>query len=101
MLVKQATIAIGSGGIKPCVSAHLGDQFGQQNGHLLSRAYSFFYFGINLGALVSTLLTPLLLDRIGPQVAFGLPGLLSGGFWGHRLIRFRINLLVCGAGREQ
>jgi POT family proton-dependent oligopeptide transporter len=69
-------IAIGSGGIKPCVSAHLGDQFGQSNGHLLSRAYSFFYFGINLGAFASTLLTPLLLDRIGPHVAFGLPGLL-------------------------
>jgi len=69
-------IAIGSGGIKPCVSAHLGDQFGQTNGHLLSRAYSFFYFGINLGAMVSTLLTPVLLDRIGPHVAFGLPGLL-------------------------
>jgi len=69
-------IAIGSGGIKPCVSAHLGDQFGESNGHLLSRAYSFFYFGINLGAMVSTLLTPLLLDRVGPHVAFGLPGVL-------------------------
>lgn len=69
-------IAIGSGGIKPCVSAHLGDQFGDRNAHLLSRAYAFFYFGINLGAMVSTLLTPLLLDRVGPHAAFGLPGLL-------------------------
>jgi POT family proton-dependent oligopeptide transporter len=78
-------IAIGSGGIKPCVSAHLGDQFGETNGHLLSRAYSFFYFGINLGAMISTLLTPVLLDRIGPHVAFGLPGLLmliaTVAFW--------------------
>ena len=28
-------IAVGSGGIKPCVSAHVGDQFGKSNGHLL------------------------------------------------------------------
>ena len=32
-------IAIGSGGIKPCVSAHVGDQFGQSNGHLLSKVF--------------------------------------------------------------
>ncbi len=76
LTVGLTLIAIGSGGIKPCVSAHLGDQFGQRNGHLLSTAYSYFYFGINLGAFVSTLLTPILLDRIGPHVAFGLPGLL-------------------------
>ena len=28
-------IAIGAGGIKPCVSAHVGDQFGVKNQHLL------------------------------------------------------------------
>lgn len=88
LAVGLTLIAIGSGGIKPCVSAHLGDQFGERNGHLLSRAYSFFYFGINLGAMVSTLLTPLLLDRVGPHVAFGLPGLLmliaTIAFWGGR-----------------
>ncbi len=76
LTVGLTLIAIGSGGIKPCVSAHLGDQFGQRNGHLLSSAYSYFYFGINLGAFVSTLLTPILLAKIGPHVAFGLPGLL-------------------------
>jgi POT family proton-dependent oligopeptide transporter len=30
-------IAIGSGGIKPCVSAHVGDQFNRRNYHLLSK----------------------------------------------------------------
>ncbi|HUG93678.1 MAG TPA: MFS transporter [Planctomycetaceae bacterium] len=73
-------IAIGSGGIKPCVSAHVGDQFGRQNQHLLSRVFSWFYFAINLGAFASTLLTPWLLNHfgpgLGPHIAFGVPGAL-------------------------
>lgn len=69
-------IAVGSGGIKPCVSAHVGDQFSAPNEHLLSRTFGAFYFAINLGSFASTLLTPLLLDKLGPHVAFGLPGLL-------------------------
>jgi len=67
-------IALGAGGIKPCVSAHVGDQFGQTNAHLLERVFSWFYFSINLGAFISSLLTPLLLDRLGPAWAFGVPG---------------------------
>ncbi len=69
-------IALGAGGIKPCVSAHVGDQFGPSNRHLLSATFGWFYFAINLGALVSTLATPWLLDRYGSGVAFGVPGLL-------------------------
>ncbi len=69
-------IALGAGGIKPCVSAHMGDQFGQTNSHLLSRAFSWFYFAINLGAFASTLLIPWCLETFGPAVAFGIPGLL-------------------------
>ena len=69
-------ISIGSGGIKPCVSAHVGDQFGRTNQHLLPRVFSWFYFSINLGSAISTLLTPILLDRLGPHVAFGVPGFL-------------------------
>jgi POT family proton-dependent oligopeptide transporter len=69
-------IAMGSGGIKPCVSAHVGDQFGATNQHLLPRVFGWFYFAINLGAFVSSLLTPWLLDRLGAQVAFGVPGAL-------------------------
>jgi POT family proton-dependent oligopeptide transporter len=67
-------IAAGSGGIKPCVSAHVGDQFGATNAHLLSKVFSAFYFAINLGAWASTLLTPILLAHYGPHVAFGVPG---------------------------
>ncbi|MFN2424832.1 MAG: POT family MFS transporter [Candidatus Binatia bacterium] len=69
-------IAIGSGGIKPCVTAHVGDQFGAGNAHLLSKVFGWFYLAINLGAFVSSLLTPWLLDHAGPHVAFGVPGAL-------------------------
>jgi POT family proton-dependent oligopeptide transporter len=69
-------IAIGAGGIKPCVSAHVGDQFGASNSHLLPRVFGWFYFSINLGAFVSSLLTPWLLERYGAPVAFGVPGVL-------------------------
>ena len=71
-------IAIGSGGIKPCVSAHVGDQFGAGNQHLLSRAFGWFYLSINLGSSISTFLCPILLNNktFGSHYAFGLPGLL-------------------------
>jgi POT family proton-dependent oligopeptide transporter len=69
-------IAIGAGGIKPCVSAHVGDQFSEKNKDLLSRVFSYFYFSINFGSFFSTLLTPWLLEAYGPSVAFGIPGVL-------------------------
>jgi POT family proton-dependent oligopeptide transporter len=87
-----ALIALGAGGIKPCVSANVGDQFGPRNQHLLSKVYSWFYFAINLGAFFSQLLIPELLDYFGghdangnplyratgPKVAFAIPGILMG-----------------------
>jgi hypothetical protein len=71
-------IAIGSGGIKPCVSAHVGDQFGQTNAQLLPKIFGWFYFSINVGALTSILFAEPLLHRFGPSVAFGVPGVLMG-----------------------
>lgn len=76
MMMGLALIAIGSGGIKPCVSAHVGDQFGANNSHLLPKIFNWFYFSINLGAMVSMLLTPWLLQWYGPHWAFGVPGVL-------------------------
>ena len=73
-----ALIALGSGGIKPCVSAHVGDQFGPGNKHLLNRVFNYFYFSINFGALISMYLTPWLLEKFGPHWAFGVPGVLMG-----------------------
>ncbi len=78
-------IAIGSGVIKPCVSANVGDQFGKTNKHLINRVFHWFYFAINLGAFISNLLIPELLERYGPKVAFGIPGgfmmLATIAFW--------------------
>lgn len=71
-----ALIAVGAGGIKPCVSAHVGDQFGPQNAGLLEKVFFWFYFSINLGSTVSTLLTPWVLEHYGPGLAFGIPGAL-------------------------
>ncbi len=90
-------IALGAGGIKPCVSANVGDQFGASNQHLLSRVFSWFYFSINFGSAFSTMLIPWLLEPYhgdaefaarlpswaaaalekahGPGIAFGLPGI--------------------------
>ena len=92
-------VALGSGGIKPCVSAHVGDQFGKTNAHWLPKVYTWFYLSINLGAFASGILTPWLLRAtagekvpgwisflvgeksqgeilFGPHWAFGVPGVL-------------------------
>jgi POT family proton-dependent oligopeptide transporter len=98
LLVGLFLIAMGAGGIKPCVSANVGDQFGASNQHLLARVFSWFYFSINFGSAFSTLLIPWLLDPFqatpaqiaswpswlvhflekihGPDIAFGTPGIL-------------------------
>ncbi|MEE9396711.1 MAG: POT family MFS transporter [Methylococcales bacterium] len=76
LLIGQGLIALGAGGIKPCVSSHVGDQFGKTNQPLLSQVFSWFYFSINLGAFVSMLVIPWLLEYHGAAVAFGLPGIL-------------------------
>jgi len=70
-------IALGAGGIKPCVSAHVGDQFGFSNKHLISRAFGWFYLSINLGSSIATYVCPILLNNrsFGSRYAFGLPGL--------------------------
>jgi POT family proton-dependent oligopeptide transporter len=76
LAVGLGLIALGAGGIKPCVSSHLGDQFGRTSAGLLSRAFAWFYFAINLGAFISSLATPWLLQHYGSSVAFGVPGVL-------------------------
>jgi proton-dependent oligopeptide transporter, POT family len=69
-------VAIGSGGIKPCVSAHVGDQFKKGQEALLAKIFNLFYFMINFGSFFSTLITPWTLSRYGASVAFGVPGVL-------------------------
>ena len=74
LFVGLALIAIGAGGIKPCVSAFVGDQFPPTQQDLMRRVYGWFYWSINLGSAAAYLLIPSLLDRYGPSVAFALPG---------------------------
>ena len=68
-------IAIGAGGIKPCVSAFVGDQFTTHQESLLTRIYGWFYWAINLGAFFGYALIPLVRDRAGYSWAFGVPGI--------------------------
>jgi len=80
-----ALISTGSGGIKPCVSAHVGDQFGRANWFRLRTIYQAFYFIVNFGSFFATLLIPWIWHRFGIRVAFGLPGVLmliaTAVFW--------------------
>ncbi|XP_030344241.1 solute carrier family 15 member 2 isoform X4 [Strigops habroptila] len=53
-------IALGTGGIKPCVSAFGGDQFEEEHTSERSKFFSIFYLSINAGSLISTFVTPVL-----------------------------------------
>jgi POT family proton-dependent oligopeptide transporter len=90
LLLGCALIAAGAGGIKPCVSAYVGDQFHPGQKKLLERVYALFYWMINLGSVTSTLLIPELLARYGPSVAFAVPGVLMA-----------VALVVFRAGRSR
>src|SRR5258708_6582 len=70
-----ALIAFGSGGIKPCVSAFMGDQFGPDQKHLLRKAYAAFYWSINFGSFFSFLVIPFVRKHWGYSWAFGVPGI--------------------------
>jgi POT family proton-dependent oligopeptide transporter len=78
-------IALGSGGIKPCVSAHVGDQFGPGNWQKLQKVFQAFYFIINFGSFFATLFIPVIKEYWGWGWAFGIPGILMGlatlAFW--------------------
>jgi len=67
-------IALGSGGIKPCVSSFVGDQFDEANKSLAKSVFGAFYWSINFGSFFASLLIPKTLERYGPRVAFGIPG---------------------------
>ncbi len=101
LILGLGLIAVGSGGIKPCVSAHVGDQFGRGNWSKLQSIYNAFYFIINFGSFFSTLIIPmvrgdLVIDPVtgfysyenSVAWAFGIPGILMGiatiFFWAGR-----------------
>ncbi|XP_036318044.1 peptide transporter family 1 isoform X1 [Rhagoletis pomonella] len=77
-------IALGTGGIKPCVSAFGGDQFRMpEQAKQLATFFSLFYFAINAGSTISTTITPILREDVhcfGDKncfsLAFGVPAVL-------------------------
>jgi len=76
LFIGLALIAFGSGGIKPCVSAFVGDQFKPEQSHLLQKAFGAFYWSVNIGSFFSFLVIPWVKDRYGFSLAFGVPGIL-------------------------
>lgn len=68
-------LSIGGGGIKPCVSAFVGDQFLPTQNHWLQKAYGMFYWSINFGAAFAFLAIPKIRDDYGYGWAFGVPGI--------------------------
>ena len=66
LYVGLGLIAFGAGGIKPCVSAFMGDQFGPNQGHLMRKAYGAFYFSINFGSFFSFIVIPWIASKQSP-----------------------------------
>jgi len=83
-LIGLALIAVGTGGIKPCVSSFGGDQFKlPEQERQLQTFFSVFYFAINAGSLISTILTPAIREDVECfgddtcySLAFGIPAIL-------------------------
>uniref|UniRef100_A0A287BMQ3 Solute carrier family 15 member 2 n=2 Tax=Sus scrofa TaxID=9823 RepID=A0A287BMQ3_PIG len=81
-MVGLSLIALGTGGIKPCVAAFGGDQFEEKHAEERTRYFSVFYLSINAGSLISTFVTPMLRGDVqcfGKDcyaLAFGVPGML-------------------------
>ncbi|XP_041374946.1 solute carrier family 15 member 2-like isoform X2 [Gigantopelta aegis] len=81
-IIGLMVIGLGTGGIKPCVSAFGGDQFPTEKEKERTTFFSAFYFIINLGSVLSTFITPVLradvhcLEDTCYPLAFGIPGAL-------------------------
>jgi POT family proton-dependent oligopeptide transporter len=88
LLLGLFLVAFGTGGIKPCVSTNVGDQFTSKNQHLIERAFSYFYLAINAGSSISIFFCPVLLSKWGPRMAFGVPAAMmfvaTALFWAGR-----------------
>lgn len=71
-----ALIALGTGGIKPCVSSFGADQFDEADEKEVEKKFSFFnwfFFAINMGALLGITLLVYVQDTQGWTWGFGIP----------------------------
>ena len=67
-------IVLGTGLLKPNISAIVGDLY-PEGGSRRDAGFSIFYMGINIGALVAPLITGVLGERVGWHWGFGAAGL--------------------------
>lgn len=71
-----ALIALGTGGIKPCVSSFGADQFDESDPSEAQKKYAFFnwfFFAINMGALLGITLMVYIQDEFDWAWGFGVP----------------------------
>jgi len=83
MFLSLFLIAVGTGGIKPCVASFGGDQFHPTQKRYIEVFFSMFYFAINSGSLISMIVTPSIRGNVSCfgeaecyPLAFGLPAIL-------------------------
>jgi solute carrier family 15 (oligopeptide transporter), member 1 len=89
-------VAIGSGGIKPCVSTFGGEQFKlPEQAKQLSTYFSLFYFTINAGSLISTIFAPTLHEDVK---CFGMEDCFPAGF-GLPALLMTISIILFFAGK--
>ncbi|RWW45705.1 hypothetical protein BHE74_00048431 [Ensete ventricosum] len=72
-------IALGTGGIKPCVSSFGADQFDESDESEKKRKSSFFnwfYFSINIGALIASSVLVWIQNNVGWGWGFGIPAVV-------------------------
>lgn len=82
LFIALALLAGGSGVIKPNISTLMGETYDQKRPGkklLRSSAFLWFYFSINVGALISQLALPKLRDEWGYALAFQFPAWLMVG----------------------
>jgi dipeptide/tripeptide permease len=75
-----ALISIGTGGIKPCISSFCGDQLDPNNEKKREQFFSVFYVCINVGAVISSFMTP---QWARPERHDDIPANESVGCFGH------------------
>jgi solute carrier family 15 oligopeptide transporter 1 len=57
-------LAIGTSGVKPNIASFGGDQFKAEQKVFLSSFFAMFYFAINAGSFVSSLITPVIKENV-------------------------------------
>lgn len=71
-------IALGTGGIKPCVSAFGADQLPVNDAKAVAAYWGMYYMTINAGSLGSYIFTPLAKKYVGAWFGFGLSTIVLG-----------------------